>query len=81
MSLYHEAAEVLKTASNGGGSLKSIAFGKKRWKSDQKTLFALTTEACKWSEILSEIIENGNVLGKEKQVRILCRSRRHEHFH
>lgn len=68
MSLYHEAAEILKTAGNGGGSLKSLAFSKKGWKSDRKTLFALTTEAVKWSEILSEVIEKGDILGQEKQV-------------
>ena len=66
MSLYHEAAQVLDTAQKGGGSLKSIVFGKKDWKSDPKTLFALTTETAKWSEILSEVLKNSELLKAEK---------------
>ena len=69
MSLYHEAAQILTTATEHGGSLKSIIFGKKDWKTDRKTLFALSTEAAKWSEVLSEVIEKGDVLKGEKQVR------------
>lgn len=68
MSLYHEAAQVLDTARKDGGSFKSIVFGKKDWKSNQKTLFALTTEATKWSEILSGVLENSETLRLEKQV-------------
>ena len=70
MSLYHEAAQILVTAVKDGGSFKSAVFGKKAWKSDPKTLFALTTEAAKWSSVLSEIIQTANVLQDEKQVSI-----------
>lgn len=69
MSLYHEAAEILGKAQKNGGSLKSIVFGKKTWKTDGKTLFALTSEAAKWSEVLSEVVEKSGVLGVEKSVR------------
>ena len=75
MSLYHEAAQILTTASEQGGSLKSIVFGKKDWKSDRKTLFALSTEAAKWSQVLSEVIEKSDVLGAEKQVRLFQNTR------
>ena len=68
MSLYHEAAQILDTARKGGGSFKTIVFSKKGWKSDGKTLFALTTETAKWSEILSEVIEKSELLNIEKQV-------------
>lgn len=68
MSLYHEAAQILTTATEDGGSLKSIIFGKREWKTDRKTLFALSTEAAKWSEVLSEVIERSEVLKTEKQV-------------
>lgn len=68
MSLYHEAGQLLTTATKDGASLKSIAFGKTDWKSDRRTLFALATEASKWSEPLSEVIEKSGLLALEKQV-------------
>ncbi|KAF2216373.1 hypothetical protein CERZMDRAFT_33641 [Cercospora zeae-maydis SCOH1-5] len=68
MSLYHEAAEILASAQKHGGSLKSLVFGKKTWKSDPKALFALTTETAKWSQVLSEVLEKSGVLGVEKNL-------------
>ena len=68
MSLYHEAAQILSKASQEGGSIKSVVFGKKDWKSNAKTLFALATEAAKWSEILTEVIEASGILALERQV-------------
>ncbi|CAK1361854.1 25S rRNA (cytosine-C(5))-methyltransferase rcm1 [Cercospora beticola] len=68
MSLYHEAAEILTAAQKQGGSLKSLVFGKKTWKSDPKALFALTTETAKWSQVLSEVLEKSGVLGVEKNL-------------
>ena len=69
MSLYHEAAQVLDTARRHGGSFKSLVFGKSDWKSDRGALFALTTEATKWSEVLSDVLERSDILKVEKQVR------------
>ena len=69
MSLYHEAASVLNTARKDQASLKSLVFSKKGWKSDPKTLFALSTEAAKWSEVLSEVLERSGILKIEKTVR------------
>jgi putative methyltransferase len=66
MSLYHEAAEVLTSVKSNNGSLKSVVFGKKTWKSDAKTLFALAAEAAKWSSVLSEVVENSGILKLEK---------------
>ncbi|KAK5138505.1 hypothetical protein LTR08_000092 [Meristemomyces frigidus] len=66
MSLYHEAASVLNTARKDQVSLKSLVYSKKGWKSDLKTLFALSTEAAKWSEVLSEVLERSGVLRVEK---------------
>ncbi|KAK5128953.1 hypothetical protein LTR85_000286 [Meristemomyces frigidus] len=68
MSLYHEAASVLDTARKKSIPLKSIIYNKKDWKSDPKTLFALSTEAAKWSEVLSEVLERSGVLKIEKQL-------------
>ena len=68
MSLYHEAAAVLDAARGKGGSVKSIVFGKKDWKTDPKLLFALSTEAAKWSEVLAEVVERSGLLKAERQV-------------
>lgn len=68
MALYHEAASILETVNNGKTSLKAEVFGKKGWKSDGKTLFALTSEAAKWSSILAEVVEKSGILNLEKQV-------------
>lgn len=68
MALYHEAASILETVNNGKTSLKAEVFGKKGWKSDGKTLFALTSEAAKWSSILAEVVEKSGILKLEKQV-------------
>jgi hypothetical protein len=71
MSLYHEAAAVLDTVNKGKTSLKAEIFGKKTWKTDGKVLFALTSEAAKWSSILSEVVEKSGLLKIEKQVCVL----------
>jgi hypothetical protein len=68
MSLYHEAAECLTVAQKNGGSLKSVVFGKKTWKTDARTLFAICAEAAKWSTILSEVVEKSGILKLEKNV-------------
>lgn len=68
MSLYYEAARILEAARDNQGSIKSITFGRQDWKSDRKALFALATETAKWSSILSEVIENSDVLKIERQV-------------
>ncbi|KAF2718740.1 S-adenosyl-L-methionine-dependent methyltransferase [Polychaeton citri CBS 116435] len=68
MALYHEAAEVINTAAQSGESIKATVFSKKSWKSDAKTLVALSIEAGRWSEILSEVIEKSELLKVEKQL-------------
>ncbi|EMF15582.1 NOL1/NOP2/sun domain protein [Sphaerulina musiva SO2202] len=68
MSLYHESAEILAASQKNGGSLKSLVFGKKTWKSDPKALYALTTETAKWSTILSEVLEKSGLLKIEKKL-------------
>ncbi|KAI7635001.1 S-adenosyl-L-methionine-dependent methyltransferase [Hortaea werneckii] len=68
MSLYHEAAGILQAVRKEQASVKSLVFSKKGWKSDPKTLFALSTEAAKWSEILSEALEKSGILSVEKQL-------------
>lgn len=62
---------MLDTTTQNGGSIKSIVFGRKDWKSNPRALFALATEAAKWSEVLSEVIEKAGLVKIEKQVRLL----------
>lgn len=68
MSLYHEAAKILDSTRTERSSIKSLVYSKKGWRSDPKTLFALSTEAAKWSEVLAEVVERSGVLRIEKTV-------------
>jgi putative methyltransferase len=69
MSLYYEAAAVLANSDNTGGSLKSRIYRQKDLKSKPAQLFALITEASKWSPVLKDVIEKTGLLGEEKKVR------------
>ncbi|KAK5116420.1 hypothetical protein LTR62_007967 [Meristemomyces frigidus] len=66
MSLYHESARLLTDSQAQKTSIKSLVYGKKTWKSDPKTLFALSTEAAKWSSVLSEVVERSGILKLER---------------
>lgn len=67
MSLYYEAAEILKAPTNAGGSLKSRIFSKKDLKSPPAQIYALAIETCKWSPVLKEIIESADILRLERK--------------
>lgn len=71
MSLYHEAASVLGADASAGGNLRSRVFGRKDLKSPPTQVYALALETCKWSPVLSEIIDNSQLLQHEKKVRVL----------
>ncbi|KAF2683819.1 hypothetical protein K458DRAFT_478168 [Lentithecium fluviatile CBS 122367] len=68
MSLYYEAASVLVNTSNAGGSLKSRIYNNKELRSAPAQLFALISEASKWSVVLKGVIERCGVLGAEKKL-------------
>ena len=68
MSLYYEAAGLLSNFSNATGSLASRVYGNKALKSKPAHVFALISEATKWSGILSQVIEKAEVLRLEKKV-------------
>ncbi|OCL14341.1 S-adenosyl-L-methionine-dependent methyltransferase [Glonium stellatum] len=68
MSLYFEAASVLTNAENVGGSLKSRIYDKKDLKSTPAQLFALVTEASKWSGVLKEVVERSGILKEERKL-------------
>lgn len=72
MSLYHEAASVLgadlSAAIGAGGNLRSRVFDRKDLKSPPSQVYALALETCKWSSVLSEVIDNSQLLRHEKKV-------------
>jgi len=69
MSLYYEAASVLANTSNAGGSLKSRIYNNKDLKSTPAQLFALISEASKWSVVVKNVVERCGVLAEERKVR------------
>ena len=71
MSLYYDAAPLLVSASDSAGSLKSRVFGSKDLKCPPKQVFALVTEASKWSTFLAEVIERSQLLKHERKVCLL----------
>ena len=73
MSLYYDAAPFLVSASDAQGSLKSRVFGSKDLKSQPKQVYALVSEAAKWSPLLVEVIDQSQLLQLERKVRIMVR--------
>ena len=70
MSLYYDAAPLLlPNPDQAAGSLKSRIFNSKGHKSPPKQIFALVSEASKWSPVLSEVIEKSQLLQLERKVR------------
>ena len=69
MSLYYEAAPLL--AQGQPGSLKSRVFGSKLNKSSPTQIFALISEASKWSAVLKEVVENSGLLQAERKVSLM----------
>lgn len=69
MSLYYDAAPLLVSSPDAGGSLKSRVFSSKDLKSPPKQVFALVSEASKWSPVLVDVIERSQLLQLERKVR------------
>lgn len=67
MSLYHETASILD-ADLSGGNLRSRVFAKKDLKSSPVQVYALALETCKWSPVLCEVIDQSQLLSREKKV-------------
>lgn len=67
MSLYYEAEAVLINADQVGGSLKSRIFGKAGSKHSPAQIFALVSEATKWSPVLKTVVEKSELLQSEKK--------------
>ncbi|CAD6578265.1 MAG: hypothetical protein ASARMPRED_008663 [Alectoria sarmentosa] len=68
MSLYYDAATLLLPNPDQTGSLKSRVFNAKDFKSNPKQIFALVSEASKWSPVLSEVIEKSQLLQFERKL-------------
>ena len=68
MSLYYETAPLLSPGQTG--SIKSRVFSAKSLKAPPTQVFALVTEASKWSEILTEVIEKSALLQYERKVKL-----------
>lgn len=68
MSLYFEAADALANTDNAGGSLKNRLYNNKELKSKPAQIFALISEASKWSPVLKEVIERCGLLADERKV-------------
>lgn len=71
MSLYFETAEILKQTDYNRESLKAKVYGNKALKSPPASIYALASEATKWSAVLTEVIEKSGILALEKKVRDL----------
>ncbi|KAK7743752.1 hypothetical protein SLS62_010444 [Diatrype stigma] len=67
MSLYHKTAEILSAS---GGNLKTRIFGNKALppKASPQQVYALALETCKWSSILTEVIEASELLHYERKL-------------
>ncbi|PSK51759.1 25S rRNA (cytosine-C(5))-methyltransferase rcm1 [Elsinoe australis] len=68
MSLYFEAAKVLDEIKDKPASLKDRVYKDKTLRSSPGTVFALISEATKWSEVLSEVIDKSQVLSLERKL-------------
>ena len=67
MSLYFEAAKIIDEKSPV--SLKTRVYGNKTLK-NPGGVFALVSEATKWSGVLAQVIEKSGILGIERKVGI-----------
>ncbi|KAF2461752.1 S-adenosyl-L-methionine-dependent methyltransferase [Lineolata rhizophorae] len=72
MSLYQEAAVLLANDEKLGGSLKARIYAKAGLKHGAPQLFALISEATKWSAVLKEVIERCGILDEEKKAGLHC---------
>ncbi len=71
MSLYYEAAASIEAARRANESIKAHIYASKELRSSPPQIFALVTQATKWSPILKGVIEKSELLSTERKVRIL----------
>ena len=68
MSLYYEAVSFIESSTPQANSLKSRIYNAKNLKSTPAQIFALVSEASKWSPILKEVVEKSQLLLHERKV-------------
>lgn len=68
MSLYYEASDIISKGIRSQSALKHAIYDNKKLKSTPATLFALVSEAIKWSEVLSDVIQKSALLNTERRV-------------
>ncbi|MCJ1379503.1 hypothetical protein MMC17_002604 [Xylographa soralifera] len=68
MSLYYEAVSFIEPSPSQENSLKSRIYNAKDLKSTSAQLFALVSEASKWSPILKEVVEKSQLLLHERKL-------------
>ena len=69
MSLYYEAAHIVQRIHEEGGSLKSRVFAHDaKLGSNPKQVYALISQASKWSTVLPEVIERASLLRHERKL-------------
>ncbi|KZF23953.1 S-adenosyl-L-methionine-dependent methyltransferase [Xylona heveae TC161] len=81
MSLYYDAARILESAGDAGGSLKSRIYNQtskanekgsgkdgSKNKSNPATIYALVSQTTKWAAPLKEVIEKSGLLDMEKKI-------------
>lgn len=68
MSLYLEAASFIDGTVPSDGSIRSRVYAHRNLKSNPGTVYALLSEAARWSSILSPIIEGADILKLERRV-------------
>ena len=67
MSLYHEAAKIVNSHDRPLGNLKSRIYSASDLKAPPKQLYALISQAAKWSPVLAEIIGRAGLLAHERR--------------
>lgn len=77
MSLYYEASDIINKGIGSQSALKHAVYNNKKLKSSPATLFALVSEATKWSEVLSEVIKKSALLNTERKVMLSVSSWNH----
>ncbi|PNS15195.1 25S rRNA (cytosine-C(5))-methyltransferase rcm1 [Sphaceloma murrayae] len=68
MSLYFEASAILEEIKDQPSLLKDKVYKSKDLKSSPGAVFAVLSEAIKWSEVLAEVIDKSQILTLEKKL-------------
>lgn len=68
MSLYYEAVKFLQRPTGSDESLASVVYRAKDLKTKPVQVYALISEATKWSSVLSNVIDSTDLLKQERKV-------------